>query len=128
MNRLKKKPDKKSDFLQGVASSLFLEALVRLTISPQGLFVLNQIDKGVLQYRKSLGIAADYQLFEASMKRTNAMVSQGQLWLNISGAAISFSRDVQLYGCALCSDCDPLPSGGEGITSAAKIPSTDSLR
>jgi conjugal transfer mating pair stabilization protein TraG len=44
----------------------------------------------VLQYRKSLGIAADYQLFEASMKRTNAMVSQGQLWLNISGAAISF--------------------------------------
>nr|QTX14046.1 hypothetical protein [Klebsiella pneumoniae] len=37
LNRLKKSQDKKSDFLQGVASSLFLEALVRLTISPQGL-------------------------------------------------------------------------------------------
>ena len=78
-----------TDFIGGAATTLFGSAGQAHNITTAA-FVLNQIDKGVLQYRKSLGIAADYQLFEASMKRTNAMVSQGQLWLNISGAAISF--------------------------------------
>lgn len=84
----KEESGQESDFLQGVATMLFGRAGQAHNITT-GAFALNQIDKGVLQYRKSLGIAADYQLFEASMKRTNAMVSQGQLWLNISGAAIS---------------------------------------
>lgn len=78
-----------TDFIGGAATTLFGSAGQAHNITTAA-FVLNQIDKGVLQYRKSLGIAADYKLFEASMKRTNAMVSQGQLWLNISGAAISF--------------------------------------
>ncbi len=78
-----------SDFLQGVASSL-LEALVRLTISPQGL-CLNQIDRRCAAVSQVVGYRQHYQLFEASMKRTNAMVSQGR-WLEHLGAAISFSR------------------------------------
>ena len=113
----KEETGQKSDFLQGVASSLFGSAGQAHDITTTA-FVLNQIDKGVLRYRKSLGIAMNYQLFETSMKRTNAMVSQGQLWLNISGTAISF-LEMFSYGCALCSDCDPF-TGGEGVTSAAK--------
>jgi conjugal transfer mating pair stabilization protein TraG len=60
-----------------VATSLFGSAGQAHNINT-GAFIVNQIDKGVLQYRKSLGIAADYQLYEASMKRTNAMVSRVQ--------------------------------------------------
>ncbi|MDO3498934.1 conjugal transfer protein TraG N-terminal domain-containing protein [Klebsiella pneumoniae] len=114
----KEETGQKSDFLQGVASSLFGSAGQAHDITT-GAFVLNQIDKGVLQYRKSLGIAADYQLFEASMKRTNAMVSQGQLWLNISGAAISF-LEMFSYMVAPFALIAILFLGGEGITSAAK--------
>ncbi|MGS1802776.1 conjugal transfer protein TraG N-terminal domain-containing protein (plasmid) [Klebsiella pneumoniae] len=114
----KEETGQKSDFLQGVASSLFGSAGQAHDITT-GAFVLNQIDKGVLQYRKSLGIAADYQLFEASMKRTNGMVSQGQLWLNISGAAISF-LEMFSYMVAPFALIAILFLGGEGITSAAK--------
>ncbi|HCE8707540.1 TPA: conjugal transfer protein TraG N-terminal domain-containing protein [Raoultella planticola] len=114
----KEETGQKSDFLQGVASSLFGSAGQAHDIT-SGAFVLNQIDKGVLQYRKSLGIAADYQLFEASMKRTNAMVSQGQLWLNISGAAISF-LEMFSYMVAPFALIAILFLGGEGIASAAK--------
>ncbi|HBV1819911.1 TPA: conjugal transfer protein TraG [Klebsiella pneumoniae] len=107
-----------TDFIGGAASTLFGSAGQAHNITTAA-FVLNQIDKGVLQYRKSLGIAADYQLFEASMKRTNAMVSQGQLWLNISGAAISF-LEMFSYMVAPFALIAILFLGGEGITSAAK--------
>ncbi|HHC5199452.1 TPA: conjugal transfer protein TraG N-terminal domain-containing protein [Klebsiella pneumoniae] len=107
-----------TDFIGGAATTLFGSAGQAHNITTAA-FVLNQIDKGVLQYRKSLGIAADYQLFEASMKRTNAMVSQGQLWLNISGAAISF-LEMFSYMVAPFALIAILFLGGEGITSAAK--------
>ncbi len=54
-----------TDFIGGAATTLFGSAGQAHNITTAA-FVLNQIDKGVLQYRKSLGIAADYQLFEAS--------------------------------------------------------------
>ena len=107
-----------TDFIGGAATTLFGSAGQAHNITT-GAFVLNQIDKGVMQYRKSLGIAADYQLFEASMKRTNGMVSQGQLWLNISGAAISF-LEMFSYMVAPFALIAILFLGGEGIASAAK--------
>lgn len=107
-----------TDFIGGAATTLFGSAGQAHNITTAA-FVLNQVDKGVLQYRKALGIAADYQLFEASMKRTNAMVSQGQLWLNISGAAISF-LEMFSYMVAPFALIAILFLGGEGIASAAK--------
>ena len=107
-----------TDFIGGAATTLFGSAGQAHNITTAA-FVLNQVDKGVLQYRKALGIAADYQLFEASMKRTNAMVSQGQLWLNISGAAISF-LEMFSYMVSPFALIAILFLGGEGIASAAK--------
>ena len=110
--------NQRTSFIGSTASSLFKDAGSAHDITTAA-FVLNQVDKGVLQYRKSLSIAADYQLFEASMKRTNAMVSQGQLWLNISGAAISF-LEMFSYMVAPFALIAILFLGGEGIASAAK--------
>ncbi|AIG86555.1 hypothetical protein MUR01_20655 [Klebsiella pneumoniae] len=107
----KEESGQKSDFLQGVATSLFGSAGQAHNINT-GAFIVNQIDKGVLQYRKSLGIAADYQLYEASMKKTNAMVSQVQLWLNISGAAISF---LEMFSYLTSSPTFSLRESGRGF-------------
>ncbi|MCZ6324047.1 hypothetical protein O5165_25340, partial [Escherichia coli] len=54
------------------------------------LFIMNELRNGASKYKTPLGLASDMQLFEASLKRTNTMASQGQLWLQLSGAAIAF--------------------------------------
>ncbi|MGR2384877.1 hypothetical protein ACUX12_26145, partial [Salmonella enterica] len=54
------------------------------------LFIMNELRNGASKYKTPLSLASDMQLFEASLKRTNTMASQGQLWLQLSGAAIAF--------------------------------------
>ncbi|MGV0087337.1 conjugal transfer protein TraG N-terminal domain-containing protein (plasmid) [Rahnella aceris] len=83
------------------------------------LFVMNSMRKGEQQYKSALGVATEMQLFEATMKRTNAMVSQGQLWQQLSGAAISF-LEMFSYMVAPFFLLMLIALGGNGILSAAK--------
>jgi len=82
-------------------------------------FLLRLIQDGAQSYRSSLGINADMQLFEASMKRTNAMAAQGQLWMQLSGAAIAF-LEMFAYMVAPFSLLMLIALGANGITAAAK--------
>ncbi|CRY84124.1 conjugal transfer protein TraG N-terminal domain-containing protein [Yersinia intermedia] len=83
------------------------------------LFVMNSMRKGEQQYKSALGVATEMQMFEATMKRTNAMVSQGQLWQQLSGAAISF-LEMFSYMVAPFFLLMLIALGGNGILSAAK--------
>lgn len=82
-------------------------------------FLLRLIQDGAQSYRSSLGVNADMQLFEASMKRTNAMAAQGQLWMQLSGAAIAF-LEMFAYMVAPFSLLMLIALGANGITAAAK--------
>ncbi|MEY0426433.1 conjugal transfer protein TraG N-terminal domain-containing protein, partial [Providencia rettgeri] len=64
-------------------------------------------------------LASDMQLFEASLKRTNTMASQGQLWLQLSGAAIAF-LEMFAYMVAPFALLMLLALGGNGVAAAAK--------
>ncbi|NRN29022.1 conjugal transfer protein TraG N-terminal domain-containing protein [Photorhabdus heterorhabditis] len=83
------------------------------------LFVLNNLQKGAQQYQTALGLATEMQLFEASIKRTNNMASQGQLWQHLSGAAISF-LEMFAYMVAPFSLLMLIALGGNGVAAAAK--------
>ena len=48
------------------------------------LFIMNELRNGASKYKTPLGLASDMQLFEASLKRTNTMASQGQLSVKLS--------------------------------------------
>nr|UGK56772.1 hypothetical protein [Escherichia coli] len=58
-------------------------------------------------------------MFEASLKRTNTMASQGQLWLQLSGAAIAF-LEMFAYMVAPFALLMLLALGGNGVAAAAK--------
>jgi conjugal transfer mating pair stabilization protein TraG len=83
------------------------------------LFILNEMKGGADKYRTPLGISSDMQMFEASMKRTNNMASQGQLWMKLSGAAISF-LEMFAYMVAPFALLMLLALGGNGVAAAAK--------
>ncbi|SUY92898.1 TraG-like protein, N-terminal region [Buttiauxella agrestis] len=84
-----------------------------------GNFVLNSLSVGEQLYKSGLGSAAGMQLFEAQVKRTNSMVSQGQLWLQLSGAAISF-LEMFSYMVAPFALLMLIALGGNGVGAAAK--------
>ncbi|MCP6258586.1 hypothetical protein NL429_27005, partial [Klebsiella pneumoniae] len=71
------------------------------------------------KYKTPLSLASDMQLFEASLKRTNTMASQGQLWLQLSGAAIAF-LEMFAYMVAPFALLMLLALGGNGVAAAAK--------
>ncbi|EBG2148375.1 conjugal transfer protein TraG [Salmonella enterica] len=83
------------------------------------LFVMSEMKNGASKYRTPLGIASDMQLFEASLKRTNTMASQGQLWMQLSGAAIAF-LEMFAYMVAPFALLVLLALGGNGVAAAAK--------
>jgi len=83
------------------------------------LFVMNELKSGTSKYRTPLGISSDMQLFEASLKRTNTMASQGQLWMQLSGAAIAF-LEMFSYMVAPFALLMLLALGGNGVAAAAK--------
>ncbi|NTZ41034.1 conjugal transfer protein TraG [Enterobacter sp. JMULE2] len=83
------------------------------------LFVMNELKSGASKYRTPLGISSDMQLFEASLKRTNNMASQGQLWMQLSGAAIAF-LEMFSYMVAPFALLMLLALGGNGVAAAAK--------
>ncbi|WP_096172665.1 conjugal transfer protein TraG N-terminal domain-containing protein [Enterobacter hormaechei] len=83
------------------------------------LFIMNELRNGASKYKTPLGLASDMQLFEASLKRTNTMASQGQLWLQLSGAAIAF-LEMFAYMVAPFALLMLLALGGNGVAAAAK--------
>ena len=83
------------------------------------LFVMNELKSGASKYKTPLGISSDMQLFEASLKRTNSMASQGQLWMQLSGAAIAF-LEMFSYMVAPFALLMLLALGGNGVAAAAK--------
>ncbi|EAA8426181.1 conjugal transfer protein TraG [Salmonella enterica] len=83
------------------------------------LFIMNELRNGASKYKTPLGLASDMQLFEASLKRTNTMASQGQLWLQPSGAAIAF-LEMFAYMVAPFALLMLLALGGNGVAAAAK--------
>lgn len=78
-----------------------------------------RLRNGASKYKTPLGLASDMQLFEASLKRTNTMASQGQLWLQLSGAAIAF-LEMFAYMVAPFALLMLLALGGNGVAAAAK--------
>lgn len=83
------------------------------------LFIMNELRSGASKYKTPLGLASDMQLFEASLKRANTMASQGQLWLQLSGAAIAF-LEMFAYMVAPFALLMLLALGGNGVAAAAK--------
>ncbi|MGV7963829.1 conjugal transfer protein TraG N-terminal domain-containing protein [Photorhabdus tasmaniensis] len=83
------------------------------------LFIMSELRNGASKYKTPLGLATDMQLFEASLKRTNTMASQGQLWLQLSGAAIAF-LEMFAYMVAPFALLMLLALGGNGVAAAAK--------
>ncbi|EID2290595.1 conjugal transfer protein TraG N-terminal domain-containing protein (plasmid) [Salmonella enterica subsp. enterica serovar 4,[5],12:i:-] len=83
------------------------------------LFIMNELRNGASKYKTPLGLASDMQLFEASLKRTNTMASQGQLWLQLSGAAIAF-LEMFAYMVAPFALLMLLALGGNCVAAAAK--------
>ncbi|HBU9209090.1 TPA: conjugal transfer protein TraG N-terminal domain-containing protein [Citrobacter freundii] len=83
------------------------------------LFIMNELRNGASKYKTPLGLASDMQFFEASLKRTNTMASQGQLWLQLSGAAIAF-LEMFAYMVAPFALLMLLALGGNGVAAAAK--------
>ncbi|EIV1877129.1 conjugal transfer protein TraG N-terminal domain-containing protein [Salmonella enterica] len=83
------------------------------------LFIMNELRNGASKYKTPLGLASDMQLFEASLKRTNTMASQGQLWLQLAGAAIAF-LEMFAYMVAPFALLMLLALGGNGVAAAAK--------
>ncbi|VCX04460.1 hypothetical protein BANRA_05003 [Escherichia coli] len=67
------------------------------------------------------------QLFEASLKRTNTMASQGQLWLQLSGAN-RIQKCLLIWLLHLLCLAMLLALGGNGVAAAAKIFATYPLR
>lgn len=82
-------------------------------------YVMRNLAVGAESYKSALGVSADMELFEASMKRTNSMSAQGQLWLQLSGAAIAF-LEMFAYMVAPFSLLMLIALGGNGISAAAK--------
>ena len=83
------------------------------------LFIMNELRNGASKYKTPLGLASDMQLFEASLKRTNTVASQGPLWLKLSGAAIAF-LEMFAYMVAPFALLMLLALGGNGVAAAAK--------